>query len=252
MSAENTGAKWPDQRGSIIRDGLGVGLATGVYGISFGAVSVASGLSVAQTCALSLLMFTGASQFAFVGIIAAGGPWAAIVTAWLLGVRNTIYGLNLATLLKLGQPWRSASAHLVIDESTAMALTRGITAEARTGFFSTGLGVFVFWNLATWFGAVAGSEFANPRELGLDAAVGGAFLALLWPRLNSRSHGRVALTSAVVALACLPLVPPGMAVLIAGAVCLLMGALTEPEIDAKNVPTSAADSDPGISSGVSS
>ena len=90
----------PRERAAIIRDGLGVGIATGAYGISFGAVSVAAGLSVAQTCVLSLLMFTGASQFALVGVAAAGGPpVSGALTALLLGTRNTLYGLRLAPLL---------------------------------------------------------------------------------------------------------------------------------------------------------
>ena len=63
-------------------------------------MSVAAGLSVLQTCALSLVMFTGASQFAFIGVIAAGGaPLSGAVTALLLGTRNTLYGLKLAPLL---------------------------------------------------------------------------------------------------------------------------------------------------------
>ena len=135
---------------AIVRDSLGVGLATGAYGVSFGAVSVAAGLSVAQTCALSLLMFTGASQFALVGVLAAGGaPLSGALTALLLGTRNTLYGLRLAPLLHWPGWRRLLAAHLVIDESTAMSVTRPSRAAARLGFLTTGLAVFVLWNLAT-------------------------------------------------------------------------------------------------------
>lgn len=83
----------PAERRQIVRDGLAVAVATGAYGISFGAIGVSSGLDVAQTCALSLLVFTGASQFAFVGVIAAGGlPLLGAASGLLLGVRNTLYG----------------------------------------------------------------------------------------------------------------------------------------------------------------
>src|SRR3954452_15791605 len=99
---------------SVIVDSLGVGIATGVYGVSFGVISTTSGLSVLQTCVLSLVVFTGASQFAFVGIVAAGGnPIAGAFTSVLLGSRNLFYGVTLAPKLGLSRADRLASAHLV-------------------------------------------------------------------------------------------------------------------------------------------
>lgn len=217
----------PPERRAIVRDSLGVGLATGTYGISFGAVSVAAGLSVAQTCALSLLMFTGASQFALVGVVASGGaPVSGALTALLLGTRNTLYGLRLAPLLAWRGWRRPAAAHLLIDESTAMSVTRGSTAAARIGFLTTGLTIFVLWNLATLAGALAGTTLGDPRSYGLDAAVGAAFLALLWPRLNDPVSRVVALSAAAVALGLVPLTAAGVPVLAAAGVALLAGVLT--------------------------
>ncbi|MEP9364566.1 AzlC family ABC transporter permease [Nocardioides sp. CN2-186] len=220
----------PEERSSIIRDSLGVGIATGAYGVGFGAVSVASGLSVAQTCALSLLVFTGASQFALVGVIAAGGaPISGALTAMLLGTRNTLYGLRLAPLLAW-RGWRRAlAAQVLIDESTAMSVTRESTPAARLGFLTTGISVFVLWNAATLAGAVAGNAIGDPRTYGLDAAVGAAFLALLWPRLTTRRNQLVAVAAAAVALGTVPLVPAGVPVLAAAAVALLAGVLTKDE-----------------------
>jgi predicted branched-subunit amino acid permease len=217
----------PAERSSIIRDSLGVGVATGAYGVGFGAVSVASGLSVAQTCALSLFVFTGASQFALVGVIASGGaPVSGALTAMLLGTRNTLYGLRLAPLLAW-RGWRRAlAAQVVIDESTAMSVTRETTRAARLGFLTTGVSVFVLWNVATLAGAVAGNSIGDPRTYGLDAAVGAAFLALLWPRLKSRRNQLVAVAAAAVALGTAPVVPAGVPVLAAAAVALLAGVLT--------------------------
>ncbi len=210
-----------------MRDGLAVGLATGAYGISFGAVSVTAGLSVLQTCALSLLVFTGASQFALVGVIASGGaPLAGAMTALLLGSRNTLYGLRLTSLLDWHGWRRTTAAHLLIDESTAMSVNRESTPAARVGFLSTGLAVFVFWNLATFGGAVAGESLGDPRTYGLDAAVGGAFLALLWPRLNSPLNRVVGLLAIALALGLVPFTTAGVPVLAAAAVAIVAGLLT--------------------------
>ena len=208
-----------------MRDGIGVGVATGAYGLSFGALGIAAGLDLWQTCALSLLMFTGASQFAFVGVLASGGaPLSGAVTAVLLGVRNALYGMNLSGILGYRGWRRAAAAHLVLDESTAMAVTRETPEQARTGFVSTGLAVFVCWNLATLLGALAGQGIGDPRDFGLDAAVGAAFLALLWPRL-ARTLDRVAAVLAVgLALGLVPLTPAGVPVLAAASVALAVGA----------------------------
>jgi predicted branched-subunit amino acid permease len=211
-------------RGSIVRDGVAVGVATGAYGLSFGAISVAAGLDVWQTCALSGLMFTGASQFALVGVLASGGtPASGAATALLLGTRNGLYGLRLGPLLRWTGWRRLAAAHLVIDESTAMSVNREGTEDARVGFLSAGLAVFALWNLATLVGALAGQALGDPRTLGLDAAVGGAFLALLWPRLRVRRNQLVGVLGAAVALVLVPLTPAGFPVLAAALVALAVG-----------------------------
>ncbi len=212
----------------MIRDSLGVGIATGLYGTSFGAVSVAAGLSVAQTCALSLVMFTGASQFALVGVLAAGGsPVSSALTALLLGSRNTLYGLRVGPLLGYRGARRAAAAHLLIDESTAMSINRPDRTLARLGFLATGLSIFVLWNLFTLLGAVAGEALGDPETYGLDAAVGAAFLALLWPRLSDSVNRGVALAAAALALTLVPFTPAGLPVLAAGGVALLVGLLSK-------------------------
>lgn len=216
-------------RRTIVSEGVAVGLATAAYGVSFGAVSVASGLNVAQTSALSLLMFTGASQFAFVGVVAGGGtPLSGALTAAMLGTRNTLYGLRLAPLLGWRGLRRASAAHLVIDESTAMGVTRDNAEDARLGFLSTGVAIFVLWNLATLLGALAGDVLGDPRTYGLDAAVGAAFLALLWPRLTERVNRVVAGAAALLALALVTITPAGVPVLAAAGVALLAGVLARP------------------------
>jgi predicted branched-subunit amino acid permease len=214
---------------AVAREGATVGVAVGFYAVSFGAVSVAAGLSVLQTCAMSLLMFTGASQFAFVSVLVSGGtPASATVTAALLGARNGLYGLRLAPLLGFTGWRRAAAAHLVIDESTAMAIARPDRATVRAGFLSTGLAVFLSWNAFTLVGALGGNALGDPRDLGLDAAIGAAFLAMLWPRLHGTVHRVTAVLAVAVALGLVPVAPAGVPVLAAGLVAVVVGALARP------------------------
>ena len=190
-------------RRAIVRDALGIGIASGAYALSFGAISTAAGLSVLQTCALSLLMFTGASQFALVGIVGSGGSvWAGAATAALLGTRNALYGVRLSSLLKVSGLRRFGAAQLVIDESTAMAIARDDENDGRFAFWVTGLLLFAFWNLATFVGALATTALPDPKVLGLDAAPPAAYLALLAPRLRAREPLAIALAAGLVALIC--------------------------------------------------
>ncbi|MEJ7630746.1 MAG: AzlC family ABC transporter permease, partial [Nocardioidaceae bacterium] len=198
------------ERRQVLVDSFGVGIATGAYGVSFGAIAVTSGFSVWQACALSLLVFSGASQFAVVGVVASGGaPMSGAATGLMLGTRNTMYGLKLASLLRLRGVRRIAGAQLVIDESTAMALKPKEPANARIGFFATGISIFVLWNLATLIGALGGRSIGDPSAYGLDAAVPAAFLALLWPRLTTTRARVTSLVAASLALLLVPVTWPG-------------------------------------------
>jgi predicted branched-subunit amino acid permease len=206
----------PSARAGVVGDALAVGATTGTYGLSFGALSTAAGLTVPQTCALSLLMFTGASQFALVGVVGAGGgALAGAATAALLGVRNGLYGLQLSALLGVRGPRRLLAAHFVIDESAAMAQGRATAPLARLGFWATGLAVFTLWNLATVVGAWGARSLPDPRVLGLDVAASAAFLALLAPRVRGREAWSVAVVAALAAVAATPFTPVGAPVLLA-------------------------------------
>jgi 4-azaleucine resistance transporter AzlC len=197
---------------------IGIGIATGVYGISFGVLAVGAGLSVAQACAMSLLVFTGGSQFAAIGVIAAGGSAAAaVVNALLLGVRNTAYGFSVAPVLRGRWPRRALASQLVIDESTAMARAQEDEDTARGAFWFTGVSVFVCWNLGTLGGALAGDGLADPAAWGLDAMFPAAFLALLAPQLRQAGAPAAALTGALIAVMLLPFTPAGVPVLAAAA-----------------------------------
>ncbi|MFD1713825.1 AzlC family ABC transporter permease [Amnibacterium flavum] len=208
------------------RAGLAVGLATAAYGVSFGALSVAAGLDVWQTCVLSLLMFTGGSQFALVGVLAAGGAAAgpaAIASAALLGARNALYGIRVKPLVGGGFWQKFAAAWLTIDESTAVSTAQTAPRAQRRGFWVTGAAVFVGWNLTTLIGALLGDALGDVRAYGLDAAAAAAFLGLLWPRLRRLQPIVVAIGAAVVAAVLTPWLPAGVPVLAAAVVAVAVG-----------------------------
>jgi len=204
---------------------LGVGVAVGVYGFAFGAASIAAGLSVLQTCLLSLFAFTGGTQFAVVGVLAGGGTLAAALSSGLLlGSRNTLYAMRLAPLLRVRGVRRLLAALGTIDESTAMAIGQRTPELSRVAFWWTFGSVFAIWNLATLLGAAGTSALGDPNRFGLDAVVPAAFLALLAPRLREGGVERcVAVGAAVIALVLIPFTPPGIPVLASSAALLLAG-----------------------------
>src|SRR5919107_2472225 len=172
-------------RSTVLRDAIGLGLAVGLYGAAFGAAADAAGLDLWQTMTLSALMFTGASQFALVGVLGAGGSGlAAIGSALLLGTRNTVYGVRLAPLLApRGVFRRVGAAHWVIDETTAIAVAAPDRELGRLAFWATGATIYLGWNLTKVLGALGASGLGATAQAALDAVVPAAFLALLWPRL---------------------------------------------------------------------
>ncbi len=202
-----------------------MGIATGLYGISFGALSVTAGLSIWQTQVLSLLMFSGGSQFAFVGVLASGGLSAvpsAIISAWLLGVRNGFYAIRMAPIVG-SKGWRlGVAAQLTIDESTAVALSRETPEHSKRGFWWTGVAVFVFWNSLTFVGAYAGKLIGSPEQYGLDAAAAAAFVGLVWPRLKSVFTSVAAIVALVVAVVTSIWLPAGIPVIVAGFVVVAL------------------------------
>ncbi len=220
-------APWRATRAAVLRNAAGIGVATGAYALSFGAVATTAGLSVLQTCVLSLAMFTGASQYALVGVLGSGGgSLTAAATAVLLGTRNAFYGLRLASLLGVRGPRKLVAAQLVIDESTAMSLTHHSDRANRLGFWATGISVYVLWNLGTLIGAVGAHALSNPRAVGLDAAAPAAFLALLAPRVRTRSSLLIAVVAAAIAMASVPFLPVGGPVLIAALVAIVAGGVS--------------------------
>ncbi len=205
-----------------------VGLAVAAYGVSFGALAVASGLDVWQACVLSLLMFSGGSQFALIGVLASGGVAAgpaAIAGAALLGLRNGLYAVRVSPIVGRGFWRRLLAGHLTIDESTAVATAQAEPEAQRAGFWWTGWIIFLGWNLTTLIGALLGDLLGDVSAYGLDAAAAAAFLGLLWPRLRALQPVVVAIGAAVVAAVTIPVLPAGLPVILAALVAIVVGLL---------------------------
>jgi 4-azaleucine resistance transporter AzlC len=209
-----------------LRDALSVALTVGTYGVAFGAASVAAGFSVLQTCLFSLLTFTGASQFAAVGVVAAGGAGiSAVATASLLSTRNALYAVQMAPRLEVSGWRRVIAAQITIDESTNVALAQAPhgPAAVRHGFWLTGSGVFLFWNIFTLAGALGAKSLGNPAAWGLDAAVPAAFLGLLWPRLVDIKIRLIAAVAVIFSLVMTPVLPSGTPIIATVVVAVLAG-----------------------------
>ncbi len=211
---------------TTLRDSFSVSFTVGAYGTAFGAAAVANGFSVLQSCLLSLLTFSGASQFAVIGVLGAGGgAISGIATASLLGIRNGLYGVIMAPRLKVKGFKRIVAAQITIDESTAVALGQEIRGEKamRQGFWLTGFGVFVFWNLFTLAGALGAQAMGDIRVWGLDSAVPAAFLGLVWPRLKTNRDRILAIFCVVFALAMTPILPAGLPIIATAFIAVAVG-----------------------------
>ena len=202
------------KKNQVDRTAFSVAFTVGLYGAAFGAAGVTAGFSILQTCLLSILLFSGASQFAVVGIMGAGGAAiSAIATATLLGFRNTLYGLQMAPILKVKGIKRVLAAQITIDESTAVATLQDNDEDRKRGFYLTGIGVYVFWNLFTFLGALGASAIGDPSVWGLDAAVPAAFLGLIWPRIKNKVQFLVSGIAIAWALLLTPVTPAGIPII---------------------------------------
>jgi predicted branched-subunit amino acid permease len=223
----------------LLLGAIPIALAVGAYGLSYGVLAVAAGLSPAVAVLSSILVLAGGSQFAFVGVLALGGnPFAGAVGGLLLNVRYLAFGLAIARVLPGGSlPRRAVDSYLVVDESVALALgqagseprepaARARWAETATRRFRTvGWAVVIGWIAATAAGAYGGQLIADPEVLGLDAAFPAGFLALLAPWLRTRRGRLAAVVGATLALALTPVAPPGIPIIAAalgGVVALLV------------------------------
>lgn len=205
---------------------LSVSFTVGLYGLAFGAAGIAAGFSLLQTCLLSLLTFSGASQFAVVGVLGAGGTaLSGITTASLLGIRNALYGMRMAPIMNFRGVKRVIGAQVTIDESTGVALGQSEfgTDAMRQGFWFTGIGVYIFWNLFTVVGALGAQAMGDPAAWGLDAAVPAAFLGLVWPRLTNGRERSLAVAAMALSILLTPYVTAGVPIIATALLAVIYG-----------------------------
>ena len=209
---------------AVERTSLSVAFTVGLYGAAFGAAGITAEFSILQTCLLSLLLFSGASQFAVVGIMGAGGSAvSAIATATLLGFRNALYGLQLAPILKVTGLKRIIASQITIDESTAVSTLQSNDSDRKRAFYLTGFGVYIFWNLFTFLGALGASAIGDPSVWGLDAAVPAAFCGLVWPRLKDKRLFLISASAIILALLLTPITPAGIPIITTVLLAIIFG-----------------------------
>jgi 4-azaleucine resistance transporter AzlC len=207
-------------------------LAVWVIGLSYGAIAVASGFPVWFPAAQSALVLAGASEFLFIGIVAAGGnPLAAALAGLLVNARHLPYGLALPDVIGRGRGWRRLlGSHVMNDESVVFSLAQEDLPRKRAAYWACGLGVLICWPGGAALGALAGSFLRDTSAFGLDATFPAVILALIVPALRDRVTALAAMVGAVIALATTPFLPAGLPVLLAlaGAAVLAGRRRTEP------------------------
>jgi 4-azaleucine resistance transporter AzlC len=207
---------WRTLDDGLARDVALVCLADAVVGVSFGAITVSSGLPVWLPMLLSVAVFAGAAQFMFVGLVASGGnPIAAAVTGLLVNVRHVPFGFAVGDLLGKGWARRVAGSHLMVDETVAFALGQRDPVQRRAVYWACGISLFVCWNLGVMIGAFGGTVVNDTDAFGMDAAFPAVLLALVLPSLRDAATRRASLVGVVIALTTAPFLPAGLPVLLA-------------------------------------
>lgn len=202
----------------LLRSGISIGASTMPFAVAFGVACAQAGMAWWEAVGFSVIVFAGSAQFAAVGVLTDGGTiGSAIAAGGLLNIRFLAFGLLLAPALTGPWWWRALTSQLMIDESTAVAVTSDDPRLRRYGYLAGGLSVFVLWNIATVVGAVVvGSAGDLVQRWGLDATIPAAFLALMWPRLRDSEQRRAIAAGLVVAAVLVPIAPPGIPIIAAG------------------------------------
>lgn len=197
-------------------------VAIGAFGLAFGVLARTAGLSAPVALLISAVVLAGGSQFAFVGVLAAGGdPWAGAVSGLLLNLRFVAMGAAMARRLP-GGSWarRLLDSYLSFDEPVMLGLAAHDDAAGTALLRRAGWTFAATWMLGTAVGALGAGLLDDPGRFGLDAAFPAGFLVLLWPRLDSRRAIGLALLGGAVALVTTPVLPPGLPVALAALVAV--------------------------------
>jgi 4-azaleucine resistance transporter AzlC len=195
-------------------------VAVGGFGLTYGVLAREAGFSSAAVVVFSLITFAGSAQFAAVSIVHDGGTAAAaIAAALLLNARYLPIGLSIAPWLPGGAAARAAQGQVAVDESWAVSHLGEGRYDPRL-LVGAGVAIYAAWVVCSVAGVAAGSVLGDPATLGLDAAFPALFLALLAGQVRERRLLLAALGGAAIALAMVPLTPPGVPIVAAAVVCL--------------------------------
>lgn len=204
-----------------VRAGIPFAIAGGLVSLSFGVLARGAGFTPWEALLMSMIVFAGSAQFAAVAIVGAGGGvGAALAAAAMMNSRFLPMGVALAPSLPGGPLWRALQGQPVVDSSWAVA-ARGDGTFDRHKLFGTTLPQYVTWTAGTIAGAFFGDVLGDPRALGLDAVFPAFFLALLIAELRAGRGASAAALGALIALALVPVAPPGVPVLVASLAALL-------------------------------
>lgn len=202
------------------RAAWGLAVVVAAFGVSFGVLATSSGFGTLPTIVMSITTFSGASQFAAVSILeAGGGVAAAVAAAVLLAARYGPIGLSVAPVIRARLPIRFLQSQLILDESWAIANQGGGRFD-RDMLLGAGALLGMAWVSGTVVGALGGDIIGDPETLGLDAAFPALFLALLLSQLNGRRTVVAAILGGLIAAALIPFARPGIPIVMATFACL--------------------------------
>lgn len=207
---------WKTLERDQVRDIALVCLADLIVAVSFGAIAVGEGLPLWLPMLLSVVVFAGAAQFMFVGLVASGGnPISAVIAGLLVNARHVPFGFAVGDVL--GTRWlpRVLGSHLMVDETVAFTLAQPDARRRRATYWVCGVALFACWNVGVVIGAFGGAAISDTDALGLDAAFPAVLLALVLPALGDTATRRAVLAGVVVALATAAFLPAGLPVLLA-------------------------------------
>jgi 4-azaleucine resistance transporter AzlC len=235
-------------RRSDFRDGymtmLPLWLGAAPFGVIYALSAVAAGLTPAQTLAMSLLVFAGASQFTAVGLIAAGaGPLAVTITTLVVNARHLLLTASLMPHMRGVGPWRRLLiAAQLTDESYAVGIRRYLEGRGSAAFqIGCNMSLYTCWPLSALVGVLLGSAIPDPAAYGLELVFPLTFIGLLVPLLRERANRLVALIAAALTVAGALWLPGSWYVLLAGAGASGLGGL----LLRGQRPAGAADPTPG-------
>ena len=244
MNAD-TGAT-PDLRAArrqLLLDTAGIAVSAIGFGFMFGLVARNAGYSTIEAVAMSVICFAGAAQFAAVGYVSAGLPWAPIVVlTFFINARHLLYSASLAPRFR-GVPFleRAAMAHVLTDEAFALAAAHfhRLGRVDVPGYWIGALGMFITWNLASLAGVLFGGAIPDPSRFGLDIVFPAAMAGLAVARPTARREVIAVAAGAAIGVVLSLLVGPALGIGAGG----LLGPLVAMAVPAGDRPALAPGTD---------